>query len=513
MAEAITQTASKSKIVAGKKSTNKQAFIQKIIAAKKSWPDPFPLPAKDLPKLVGHYNRIPILVNGCTPQGQHLINLKKPNWKKAIKNFKVYPEAAYITQNWVSSKEDYIPEYASPRLFYKRSKLVSQREKFPQLDALMSQFFQEAKLSADFSFRQSANLTEQQLELLQKQEGFQELVTEMQIPKEYETQLEEMPNDVCLDRQEVLQEMLEIQQHLESIAYKGFIGYVHTGGHNSLGRHMECYLISKECIIKPLIWGTVWQQGKYLTEPEDLVDYHQQPFYQNNPAVFLTKGSANIFPEMQADHDSCGHLVFANMHQHLKEGQKQLNELALRFRFYDAEGQLQYYFLPSPQSLRYAQSTRYIKYVNQIVMEDKPFTIKKEKETATVNPIRVALTQSIETAKGKGEDPIAKKIIEENNTTIAQLTAFREIWKEAGAFMLEKRKEFQAGKYNHTLLYCGLENQKLLQAENKNITIHKSENNFLAFPDKTEWTVPKRSLKDVGAQSPAVELEKSDQKI
>ncbi len=494
-----------------KKSANKAKFLDDIKEKKikSNLPPSHRLSAEELPILVYHYyekSGTPIVINGSSPYGQSIISSKDQAWVKACANFRKYPEASYLTQNF---GEGYSASPADPTMFIRREWLTNKLTK-DKLHFLVKDLFQEAGISRDFNLRNAASLTELQLQKLQealKKTKYVPIKKEIskrikedktQEEYEYETELKQMVGYQSLEQQEVREEMLRIQKHLIEKGDERVVGYVHTGGRRISKGHSEYYLIFKDYIVKPLSWDDM-PDSTYLIKPQDLIDATGQPFYQTNPEVFLTKDAPNLFPSMQADRFSCNHLVFANMKQLSKK--KQLGNFTLKFEFYDSNKQLQYYFLNSPQSLRYSHSTKYLEYMNNIVMNDKPFTIFADKKSSLVNTIYSALQQSIEFAKENGQTIIEKK----NRNTLAQLIEFRKKWAGAYKFMMEKHGELQFDPFNYTLLYRAFKNKEIVGKEKA-----KEANLFgIIFPNFPN------EIKEIKSEVPALarkDLIKEDKK-
>lgn len=200
-------------------------------------------------------------------------------------------------------------------------------------------------------------------------------------------------------------------------------GYLHTNGKfKSAKNHIECFIITKKNIIQPVVWyadfaETVFTEG-----------------HRNVPSADLGRLSKEyLIP--QADGYSCASLGLAYLKQLLKDEAKQLRELTLSIPYFDMYNSLHYFFVPSPQVLRYSQSSAYNKYLEAFVMEETAGTfIHKEKPIAYIT-----LKQKLETTITIAKRGMLTSIYAEAESLLEQLPAFRKRWGEAFILMQKQR--------------------------------------------------------------------------
>ena len=227
------------------------------------------------------------------------------------------------------------------------------------------------------------------------------------------TKLQEKLADYCLTLDQATLEIKEIQNCL---ADNETVGYIFTDDHSHKGSHFEVLIISKNEIVKPIIWSN-----------EKCSPYDFAKLYFNGIARLAAEKYNKEFALPQSDGHGCATLGLLYLKELLKDNAYQLNELSLRFSYYDSAGIVNYHFIPSPQVLRYSQSKSYNQLIRDFIMEEESFVTTEKFKTNRIVTLSALLKSSLITAKSKQN----ASMITHHGMLLSQLTTFREKWLKA----------------------------------------------------------------------------------
>lgn len=152
------------------------------------------------------------------------------------------------------------------------------------------------------------------------------------------------------------------------------------------------------------------------------------PFVEGN---FFTPDLLKLYSAMdlqqlipQADRTSCGTLTMMYAKELLKDDARGLKEFTLSFTYYNEKGEKEYFFLPSPQVLRYSQISLYNEALQAIVSHEndgQDGLVRKGAKKYMFHTIEKILIQSFKIALEK-EDA---DVLEENQKFGISCPAFR----------------------------------------------------------------------------------------
>lgn len=245
--------------------------------------------------------------------------------------------------------------------------------------------------------------------------------------------------------------------------------------------HFELFLISKDTVIKTPWWRDLF---KFYIHEQLLPE-----MYDSKPKDFLLEKYFNkgrqvvaILPTPQADWESCGSLCVSYA--------QNPQDLTLKFRFYDEHGMLCRFFLTSPATLFYSQSTSYNELLRQMVSESKIIAYPTSKGKITLNSIEEALRYSRDFAQEKLQqnpnNQEAKDILIENEELLKALPRFRENWLKAYQEMMIEREKFQDKDTNRSLLNLSYHHKKLVdeqKGKNPKISFADMQNHFMGLKE------------------------------
>lgn len=245
-----------------------------------------------------------------------------------------------------------------------------------------------------------------------------------------------------------LHNMRTIQSQLKQDEYAGYLHTNDTTG--SEKSHIECFIVTKDQIIKPITW--------YLERAQ--VNLESIP---NTASTDLAQFCGEyLLP--QSDLESCASLSLAYLKQLLSTKGRSLEELTLSIPFFDRNQELQYFFVPSPQVLRYSQSESYNECMKAIVIEDKPGSFTNKEKCVSFTTLKYKLEETITIAKDKQNQTLLK----EAESLLTKLPEFRARWIEAFAEMNRKRVHMQTSRGNQTLAYTSKRFHKIAIFSQKN---------------------------------------------
>ncbi len=402
-----------------KLSEDKQNFISKFFN------QDYQLTVKDVEDNIKKYKKkynISILINGETNAGKE--------YRNKIKRF-IY--ARYVMKYWLEER-------------------TSKRESFEIGETLCSNFcnvYQDIKskianfLDSNGCINKSLD-EDQQSKLNQLiSENFKEIfdknIQNSNITKH-------IPLDIVSD------EIKEIQSNLKK---EEVVGYYFTNESEDKG-HFEILIITKNNIIKPVQWKTG-------------VDVIKDKHSVNN--TLCTVNISNIIefdnnefetPLPQADIVSCGALGLSYLKELLKNDAEQYKQFAKTFSFYNKDGELVHFFIPSPHVLRYSQS----KFYNEILcalFNDENTKIKHNDNTGMVLCLEHILEHSIYKAKELNDT----KILDENMQFLNGLPEFKKQWLKSYQES-SKSRELMQDKINKHNLYLSYKTYKMCKVSEEN---------------------------------------------
>ncbi len=245
----------------------------------------------------------------------------------------------------------------------------------------------------------------------------------------------------AFSQDDALAEIKAIQAGLTEGQYVGYI-FTNQGHHTT---HNEVVIISKRQVIKPLEWAapkhTQFNSHTFATPYAYSADARMWPAQNTTP---------------QASHRGCTTLGTLYLKELLRNSAKQLREYTLCFDFTDATGAVQHFFLPSPQVLKYSQSSFYNNVIQHMLesCEDTVTVYGSNHRWYDTPTIESMLTQSL---TSRQLSPASKAI---NRVILQNLKPFRAKWMAAYRHhTLRKRALFQPGK-NQPNIYLQYKSHK-----------------------------------------------------
>ncbi|CEG58865.1 hypothetical protein [Legionella fallonii] len=374
----------------------------------------YQLYASDFKNIVSHYyekHQIKILINGCTSSGLSIIAEKQEKIKEQIQLNDKYKYAAYLVNHWVERNSARNDVFHIARMAFNPF-----ANHYNEIEKAIGSFLDEhGQIKQHLSENELADLDNICMGLSRKCiDLFNKKIDGYKINLLHDIE------DVNLDKNEVLQEIAKIQNNLDD---NEAVGYVFTNGHSIRVAHFEVLILTKDRIIKPVDWIEV----KYRSiTPSDI----KGMYYLN-----ICAGSEQLQP--QTGYTESGTLGLLYLKELLKNKQQQLQEHTLTFSYYhQAKETKDYFFFPSPQSLRYSQSDRYNAFV-KAMLEDTPTTIVDYKnETSQIKTLQGLLEESINIARQKNDI----ELVNQNLSILNNLPSFRRNWL-AVYVEAEKRRE------------------------------------------------------------------------
>ncbi|MFI4919365.1 MAG: hypothetical protein ACHP65_07395 [Legionellales bacterium] len=250
--------------------------------------------------------------------------------------------------------------------------------------------------------------------------------------------LQQFPQDHSSKRHtndiNTLREILSIQQTLDEHQY---VGYLFTGGRTKGHGHFECCIIGKDRIIKPVYWNG---DAVQLKPSEFAVDYSTNMY-----------DFCGLFSYPQAGTSECGSLSLAYLKNLLKNNSDQINNWTLCIPYYSAfnRSNPQYFFLPSPQVLRYSQSNAYNElFVTMLQNDDYSFIMRYGKQQR-IPSIKIQLEKTIQTAQLTKNETVEAQA----RLLLKNLPEFKEKWLQQYQLEKEQRQGMQTAKHNAYLAY------------------------------------------------------------
>jgi hypothetical protein len=192
------------------------------------------------------------------------------------------------------------------------------------------------------------------------------------------------------------------------------------------GSHTEVVFITSTAIIKPLMWPQIEGERDYLGEP----DYAAPTFNQS-------KMDPHLSP--QASSRGCSSLCIAVTIQALKNNARELKQSCRVFPMIDNLGQVSKFFLPSAAILFFAESSRYLDYIHQVLVTNTDMvTIEIPKKdgnlTLSYPSILFSLNEVLKHPMATDEQKASATMHVQN------LPTFRRAWVQQFARMCKTRR-------------------------------------------------------------------------
>lgn len=258
-----------------------------------------------------------------------------------------------------------------------------------------------------------------------------------------------------LSKEEAIEEVCSIQKELKQDEVAGYLCRLREGRK----LHVEALVITRDSVIN-IIQYRDWclmTSDTYLPQLRHIVG-------KSDIAGFI---SADRFPDVPlAGGVECGTLALLYLKELLKNQAEQLKTLTLSFSFY-SEGKVCHFFLPSPQVLRYSQTSAYNTILAAMLSQKDTVSIEaklrihadelRETRKLTVTTIQKLLKDTLVEAKSKNNVTLAAK----SQKLLEILPAFSKAWLEEYKNSQEKRARMQKDGRNSYLLYRTLKMEKI----------------------------------------------------
>ncbi|HAU0672977.1 hypothetical protein SDB20_08810 [Legionella pneumophila serogroup 1] len=388
----------------------------------------YQLKAADLRPITRHYkqkNHIQVVINGEHLFGQELISKKLAAMDEQIKelNNDSLKYALYIQKHWLQ------PGYLGDQFCISNMFGSDFSKVYKELKQLLAPY-----LTNNGEIKKGLS-TQELLDLNEIVKAKFAALFDAKITR-YIAFLDESKSDVCLDKQEVIDEIKKIQSGLKP---GQLAGYVYTNNRRIGESHFEVVIIGPETIIKPVHWGNQGRErGLYSEDLIGMFDTKIDSFVQTTSAI----------PLPQAGHEECGTLGIMYLNELLKDNAKQLQEDSLRFSFYDKGNSLAHFFFPSPQVLRFSQSSAYNSVIKAMLEDAPDVEVIHGNKKYRVKTLRGILEESIEAAKKCGNSELAAR----NQKILDDLPSFRKHWLQSYD-LCEQKRSLMEDRHNLYLAY------------------------------------------------------------
>ncbi|MFO2975949.1 hypothetical protein SCO70_00120 [Legionella pneumophila serogroup 3] len=388
----------------------------------------YQLKAADLRPITRHYkqkNHIQIVINGEHSFGQELISKKLAAMDEQIKglNDDSLKYVLYIQKHWLQ------PGYLGDQFCISNMFGSDFSKVYKELKQLLAPY-----LTNDGEIKKGLS-TQELLDLNEMVKAKFAALFDAKITR-YIAFLDESKSDVCLDKQEVIDEIKKIQSGLKP---GQLAGYVYTNNRRVGESHFEVVIISPETIIKPVHWGNQGRErGLYSEDLPGMFDTKIDSFVQTTSAI----------PLPQAGHEECGTLGIMYLNELLKDNSRQLRENTMLFSFYDKNNSLAHFFFPSPQVLRFSQSSAYNSVIKAMLEDAPDVEVIHGNKKYRVKTLRGILEESIEAAKKCGNSKLAAR----NQKILDDLPSFRKHWLQSYD-LCEQKRSLMEDRHNLYLAY------------------------------------------------------------
>ena len=238
------------------------------------------------------------------------------------------------------------------------------------------------------------------------------------------------------EQQLAIQEMVHISKQLKDNEYAG---YLYTNQPVDGYDHYEAFIVGKDKIIKPVKWNA---------DVIKMLDPNRYLSGEKTATTDLSSFCSEISVP-QAGGQLCGTLCIAYLKNLLRDDAKQITEYTLSFPYYSrSRDKIHYFFIPSPDVLRYSQSELYNKIIEAMLNPEAGNFTHKDK-TYSITSLADHLKKIIIPGPTSGNTAI----IEEAELILSQLPAFTEKWLERYQVIKTKRQQMQVDEHNTYLNY------------------------------------------------------------
>jgi hypothetical protein len=422
-------------------SKNKQEFINKV-AGEIS----YPLYADKLRDTAKNYQKkhnIKIIINGDTVAGQtmlaetstlikRLANLSdsEQEWFKSL-NALIYVAIYWLPTSGIRTTVFDMPDIISDLIRYNGIDTIEEcklsDEQHEAIKDIVSQFLLDGENTRQpFTVDKISCLaTELRNYFITSESGLPMLMRFTQSLSQSKASLKKINlDDISLNKNQIRREIDAIRAE---ITPGEFIGYIFTNQSKSAKGHKEALIITKTAVIKPVHWHSMAEDRSIKSG--------------NIPDLYVSDWLSGM---PQATGVECGTLSMLYLKELLKDNARQLKDYSLYFRIYSNSFDmvkppaLNFYYFPSPQVLRYSQSSYHNKYIEAMLQDTDVTILEHRLETSKVETLKKLLQNSMETALERGDSDT----YDENERLLNQLPAFRKLWLE----------EYQVSSSKHELM-------------------------------------------------------------
>jgi len=411
------------------------------------------LEAKDLPSVVAHFEKkhnIKIIINGTTPFAQKFIQQNQQKQQLEI-NKLIDPNTKYVEffeRHWLypgamNDDRHHIGSLRHSRFF-----------------DVYDQIFAHIKPYLDEMGQLKKNLTsDQKLEL---NKVIASLRCKNIIDEDLESsiyEMEKIKQNVCLEKAQAIEEIKAIQKSLHSDEQ---VGYIFTNNTKTESEHFEVLIIQRETIIKPVQWNG---------EPNKSIHSHDFPQMQVasvQPLITVDHTIYKKVPLPQSTGIECGTLGLLYLKELLKENAKQMEEFTLSIPYYDDQDILRYLFFPSPQVLRYSQSSLFNKIlVAALEPRDKDVELVHKDDKYKIKTLQNMLKETVRHPQATYKER------SHANHALDELPFFRKQWLKDYKDIEAKRSLMDGDSCNFYLAYKSHHMQKLAHLEEEKADTQK----------------------------------------
>lgn len=449
---------------------------------------PYRLNVEDYPEILSYYKKkynidIPYIINGTTELGCAIRANNQAILEQEIAEYNdenlIY--AKQILLNWSPPGVSMPGKY---QLNQKDTKKSDFQKYYPELFAAIKRDFlnEHGQLKAlNQGEIIKLNNVVKSLKCRKKLDGYR---------KEKIAELSERKNKLCLSKEQAITEIKSIQSNL---GRDEIVVYFFTNNRNKGSAHFEVILVKPDQIIKPVHW--------FLNESNILETYDLNNMFTTDLSPFVTfeinlesTKTLNEDPikriQPQVDTDSCGILGISYLKELFKKEAEQLKRFSFLCPIYtkdEAKIQLNCLFFPSPQVLRYSQSSLYNSVLKSMVESTKDEEIIQYKNiTYKIKTLQFILSESIRIAKENNDLQTAVK----NETLLKNLPEFRKIWLDEYESTEKIRQNMQSNSGNLYLSYKGNRTQEIVTHSRKeNEKRKKNQHSHLLFPHESVTSV------------------------
>ncbi|HAT8178687.1 TPA: hypothetical protein JA361_04255 [Legionella pneumophila] len=391
----------------------------------------------DLEKMVKHYQEkhgIRLIINGTTPKYQALIREREVYFEQQKQQFLEFKYAKFLQI------------FFQPPALNSTSSPFSINKHMGAFIGYYEEIYRKISPFLDAKGKIISGLSSE--ELRQLDETCQGLSCKGMLDATINEFVERNSDCIGLTAEESAREIKDICDELQE---GEVLGYFFTGQRTTGKHHFELYICLPGRAIRPIFYNT------------GFIKYHDLEgiFHFNLPFVvgnLFTPDLLKLYPATdlqqlipQADRTSCGTLTMMYAKELLKDDARELKEFTLSFTYYNEKGEKEYFFLPSPQVLRYSQISLYNEALKAIVShpnDGQAGLVRKGAKKYMFHTIEKILIQSFKIALEKDDADVLK----ENQKVWDILPSFQEKWQAAYKEMIAKRDVMHQG-VNKYLLY------------------------------------------------------------